>query len=89
MSPADSEKDKTGFPLRADPASGAIVGTFLLAIFLAGPVGLVLAVIAWVLIDAFRRRGTQRVRLPSEGETTGHEYAARFKKLENDILRDE
>lgn len=89
MSPADSEQDKTGFPLRADPASGAIVGTFLLAACLAGPIGLVLAVIAWVLIDAYRRRGTRGARPSRKVETTGDEYAARFKELENDILRDQ
>lgn len=89
MSSADSGQDKTGLPLRMDPASGAIVGTFLLATCLAGPIGLVLVVIAWVLIDAFKRRGTRGARPSSKGETTRDEYAARFTELENDILRDQ
>lgn len=89
MSPADSGQDKTGLPLRADPASGAIIGMFLLAACLAGPIGLALAVIAWLLIDAFRRRRTLVPRPASEGETTGDEYAARFRELENDILSDQ
>ena len=42
-------------PLRADPVTGALVGTFLLALCLAGPVGLVLALIVWGVIAAVRR----------------------------------
>lgn len=89
MSPADSGQDRTGLPLRADPGSGAIIGTFVLAACLAGPIGIGLAVIAWVLIDAFRRRQTRGVQPSSEGVTDWDEYAARFKELENDILGDQ
>lgn len=75
--------------MRADPAAGAILGTFVLAACLAGPVGIALAVIAWVLIDTIRRRQPRGVRPSAVGETAPDEYAARFKELENDILRDQ
>lgn len=87
MSKADFEQNQTRLPLRADPASGAIVGTFLLAACLAGPIGIGLAVIAWVLIDSFRRRA-RRARPVSKVQATTDEYAARFEELENDILGD-
>ena len=84
ISRADFGPDPTGLPLQADPASGAIVGTFLLAAWLAGPIGLALAAIAWVL-----GRRTEGTRPSSQSESTGDEYEARFKELENDILRDQ
>jgi len=75
--------------MRADPASGAIIGTFLLAACLAGPIGIALAVIAWVLIDTIRRRQPRGARPSALGETAPDEYAARFRELENDILSDQ
>lgn len=47
-------------PLRADPAWGALVGTFLLASFLAGPIGLAVAVFVLIVIDALLMRSNIR-----------------------------
>ena len=55
MSPLDDERNQTSLPLRADPASGALIGTFLLALCLGGPVGLVLVLIVWIVVEAIRR----------------------------------
>lgn len=41
-------------PLRFDPAWGALVGTFLLAACLAGPIGMALAVIVLIVIAVLR-----------------------------------
>ncbi len=89
MSRTDREQYQTSLPLRADPAWGAVVGTFLLAMCLAGPVGLVLAVVAWVVIDALRQRKSLGVRPSSPGEPPDDEFAARFQQLEDDILGDD
>jgi hypothetical protein len=86
MSQADSEHSPAGLPLRMDPTSGVQIGIFLLAACLAGPIGLVLAVLAWVLIYASRRRTNHGGPQSSDGQPTGGEYASRFEKLENDIL---
>ena len=56
MSNADHEQIQTSLPLSADPAAGALTGTFLLVAILAGPVGWVLALIALALM---RRRNTE------------------------------
>lgn len=37
-------------PLRADPAGGALIGTLILGAFMAGPVGWLLALIAWAVM---------------------------------------
>lgn len=55
MSKADAEHNGTSLPLRADPASGALIGTFLVALCLGGPVGLVLAMVVWLVYEAVRR----------------------------------
>ncbi len=89
MSQADPQQDQTSLPLRADPASGALIGTFLLAACLAGPVGLVVALIGWIVIDAFRRRQRRDPGSLSQGEPTDDEFAARFQELENNILGDD
>ena len=86
MSEAESEHSQTGLPLRMDPTSGALIGIFVLAACLAGPVGLVLAVLAWIWIDTSGRRRRHGGPQSSDGPSTGGEYAARFEKLENDIL---
>lgn len=83
MSKNDPEQIQTSLPLRADPASGALIGTFLLAACLAGPVGLVLAAIGWMVIRAFRRRGAGQ---SSYDEPTDDAFAARFQDLESKIL---
>ena len=50
MSKADHEQIQASLPLRADPAAGALTGIFVLAAVLAGPVGLVLALVAWAVM---------------------------------------
>ena len=78
MSP-DREQSQASLPLRADPAAGALIGTFLLALCLAGPVGLVLALVVWIVIEVVRRRRTH-------GEpAVDTEFAARFRELENSV----
>ena len=62
MPKADPEQNGTSLPLRADPASGALIGTFLLALCLGGPVGLVLAGIVWLVYEGVRRALTPHVR---------------------------
>ena len=56
MSKADHEQIQTSLPLSADPAAGALTGIFVLAALMAGPVGWVLALIAWAVM---RRRKTE------------------------------
>ncbi len=53
MSKADHGQIQASLPLSADPAAGALTGIFVLAAVLAGPVALVLALIAWAVV---RRR---------------------------------
>jgi hypothetical protein len=55
MSPLDHQRNQTPLPLLADPAAGALIGTFLLALCLGGPVGLALVLILWILFEAVRR----------------------------------
>lgn len=88
MPQADTEQTATSLPLRADPASGAIVGTFLLAMWLAGPVGLVLALVAWLVIDACRRSKRRDVVPSSDLVPNDDDFAMRFRQLENDILKE-
>jgi hypothetical protein len=83
---ADSEHSPAGLPLRMDPTSGALIGIFLLAACLAGPIGVVLAVLAWILIYASRRLRRHGGPQSSDSQPTGGDYAAWFEKLENDIL---
>lgn len=56
MSKADHEQVQTSLPLMADPAAGALTGIFVIAALLAGPVGWVLALIAWAVM---RRRNPE------------------------------
>lgn len=86
MSEAESEHSQTGLPLRMDPTSGSLIGISVLAGCLAGPVGLGLAVLAWILIEASRRRRRHGGPPLSDGQPKAGEYAARFEQLENDIL---
>ncbi len=53
--PAEGEQNQPSLPLIADPVAGAFIGTILLVACLGGPVGLVLALIAWIVIEAIRR----------------------------------
>jgi len=55
MAKGDPEQNGTSLPLLADPASDALIGTFLVALCLGGPVGLVLAVVVWIVYEAVRR----------------------------------
>lgn len=88
MSQTDPQKNGWSLPLHADPASAAIVGTFLLAMCLAGPFGLVLALVAWILIDALRRSHRGGIGSPSDLAPRDDDVAARFQRLENDILKE-
>ncbi len=54
MPPIERERNQPPLPLRADPAAGALIGTFLLALCLGGPVGLALVLIVWIVIEAVR-----------------------------------
>jgi hypothetical protein len=89
MPRADDEQIGASLPLRADPASGALIGTFLLASCLAGPIGLALALIVWVVIDALRRGKRRGAGPSSRSEPIDDELAERFRKLEDDILQDD
>jgi hypothetical protein len=89
MYQTDPKQNETSLPLGADPAWGAIVGTFLLAMCLAGPVGLVLAIVAWVVIDAIRRSPRRGAGQSPVVEPRDDDFAARFHQLENDILRND
>jgi hypothetical protein len=64
MSPLDSEQNPAPLPLFADPAAGALIGTFLLALCLGGPVGLVLVLVVWFVYEVVSRlllpRGERR-----------------------------
>jgi hypothetical protein len=62
----DEELNRVPFPLSADPAAGALIGTFLVALCMGGPVALVLVVVVWIVYEAVRhgllRRGCKRGR---------------------------
>ncbi len=60
MSPIEHERNQPPLPLRADPAAAALIGTFLLALCLGGPVGLVLVLTIWIVVEAVRRGLTHR-----------------------------
>jgi hypothetical protein len=81
-----STTNQSMLPLRLDPAWGALVGTFLLATCLAGPVGLALALIVWIVIEALRRGKNRGAGSSSKSDATD-EFAARFRALEDDILQ--
>ena len=89
MPPAPRElrpdQNEGTLPLSMDPAWGALVGTFLLASCLAGPIGLAMALVALVVMDVLLRRTRLRRGSSSQEEA---QFAARFRKLEDGILRD-
>src|SRR5260370_10808544 len=89
MSQADPNQGPVPLSPRMDPAWGAVVGTFLLAMCLAGPVGLVLAAVAWLVIEALRRRKSPGVRPSSPSEPPDDGFTARFQQLEDDIVGDD
>ncbi len=64
MSPINPDQNQTPLPLRADPAAGALVGTFLLAACLGGPVGLVIALVVWIVYEALRQSLAKRIAKP-------------------------
>ena len=66
-------------PKRADPAAGALIGTFVLAALLAPPV-LALALIVWLA------RARRRSSLEPEREVDP-EFSARFHEMEESILK--
>ena len=80
------DQNEGTLPLSADPAWGALVGTFLVALCLAGPIGLAMAVIVVVVIDVLRRRNRRAPGSSSQEEAADDGFAARFRKLEDDIL---
>jgi hypothetical protein len=57
MSPLErgNEQNQVPLPLLADPAAGALIGTFLIALCLGGPVALVLLLIVWLMYEAVRQ----------------------------------
>ena len=60
MPASEPERNQTPLPLYADPAAGALIGTFVLALCLGGPIGLGLALIVWILFEAVKRGFTHR-----------------------------
>jgi hypothetical protein len=66
-------------PKRADPVTGTLIGTIVLAAFLALPV-LILAVIVWLAARANRSSSS------SSNEDEDLEFRARFQNLEDTIL---
>jgi len=49
------EQNRVPLPLHADPAVGALIGTFLVALCLGGPVGLVLVFVVWGVYEVVRQ----------------------------------
>ncbi len=81
-------------PLRMDPVAGAFLGTILLfGGLLIGPVALVLAMIAWIVIRAGGESSTSRKPDLNRQEGTHYAsgsdpvFAARFREMEDGILR--
>jgi len=66
-------------PKRADPVTGALIGTIVLVAFLALPV-LILAVIVWLAARVNRASSS------NSNEDADPEFRARFQKLEETIL---
>lgn len=87
MTEADPEQHEAVLPLSADPAWGALIGTFLLASCLAGPIGLALAAIVLIVIEAVRRSKNRGASSSTPGGAADDEFAARFRELEDDILQ--
>jgi len=73
MPPADLEQYQASLPLHADPSSGALLGTFLLAACLDGPVGLALVPVAWIVMEAIRRDKRRSACTLSQSEPTEDE----------------
>jgi hypothetical protein len=86
MSRRDRPKGQESLPLRADPERGVVVGTFLLAACLAGPVGLVVALVIWALVVALKGPKAHDEGRSPQDEPTDDEFATRFHHLETDIL---
>jgi hypothetical protein len=66
-------------PKRADPVTGALIGTIVLGAFLALPV-LILAVIVWLASRADRSSSSK------SNEDADLNFRARFQQLEDNIL---
>jgi hypothetical protein len=66
-------------PRRANPVTGALIGTIVLAAFLALPV-LILAVIVWLAARSGRSSSS------ASNEDPDLEFRARFQKLEENIM---
>ena len=66
-------------PKRANPVTGALIATIVLAAFLALPV-LILAVIVWLAVRAERSSSSK------SNEDADPKFRARFQKLEEAIL---
>jgi len=66
-------------PKRADPVTGTLVGTIVLAAFLA-PAALILALIVWLAVRSARSKSTP----PKPDADT--EFSSRFQSLEDEIL---
>jgi hypothetical protein len=66
-------------PKRADPVTGALIGTIVLVAFLALPI-LILAVIFWLAARANRASSS------NSNENADPEFRARFQVLEESIL---
>jgi hypothetical protein len=66
-------------PKRANPVTGALIGTIVLAAFLALPV-LILAVIVWLAARSDRSSSSK------SNEDADLEFRARFQKLEENII---
>ncbi len=74
VSPLDPEQNQTPLPLFADPAAGALIGMFLLATCLGGPVGLVLAVLVWMVFKAVRWLLLQRGDKPPDSRDHARDH---------------
>ena len=67
----DEERNRVPFPLSADPAAGALIGTFLVALCMGGPVALVLVVVVWIVYEVVRHGLLPRGRKRGRGQPGG------------------
>jgi hypothetical protein len=77
---AGREPNQASFPLRADPAAVALIGTVVLFGLLALPGSLILVLIVGLVIGIARSLRSRRNPKVDRG------FAARFRALENSIL---